>query len=119
MAKVFSIHEIELKPGVTEEEFEQFLRTEYMTDATPPPAGWSIIYLKGNRGKREGKYAIAYEVVSVEERDRYFPQSGEPSAEFEQWSQQRTTDQQAIDAKLDTLSTGHGEMFTDYTMIAE
>jgi hypothetical protein len=118
MAKVFSIHEIELKPGVTEEEFEHFLTTEYRVGAAPLPAGWSVVFMKGNRGKRDSKYVIAYEVASVEERDRYFPKSGEPSAEFEQWVQQWTADQQAVDHKLNAFSTGQGEMFTDYTVIA-
>ena len=28
MAKVFGMHAIELKPGVSEQEFEEFIRTE-------------------------------------------------------------------------------------------
>ena len=118
MAKVFSTHELELRPGVTAEEFERFLTTEYMAGAAPLSAGWSVAYMKGNRGERAGKYAVVYEVASVEERDRYFPQAGEPSAEYEQWSQQRTADQQAIEEKLNSLATGHGKIFTDYTVIA-
>ena len=118
MAKVFSIHEVELRPGVTAEEFERFLKTEYMSGALPMPIGWSVAYLQGNRGIRAGKYVVLYEVASVEERDNFFPEAGTPSAKFHQYNQLRTTAQQALEEKMSTYVTASGESFTDYTVIA-
>ena len=74
MAKVFGIHELELRPGVTPEQFEQFVRAE-VAQAPAQPV-WTIHMLKGDRGTRDGKFAVLIEIESVETRDRLFPVSG-------------------------------------------
>ena len=118
MAKVFGIHEVELRPGVTAEEFERFLTQEYIPGAAPLPAGWQVSYLKGNRGERVGKFAILFEIASVEDRDRLFTVGGEGSTEFQQWLQQQTAAQEALADKLSTFVTPPGETYTDYEVIA-
>ena len=40
MAKVFGIHELELRPGVTPEQFDQFVRDEVARAPAPPV--WTI-----------------------------------------------------------------------------
>jgi hypothetical protein len=118
MAKVFGVHEIELRPGVTAEEFERFLAQEYAPAEAPPPAGLKVYHLKGDRGERAGKYLVLIEIDSVETRDHYFPAPGELSAAAQQYFDQRSESQQALDAKMDTLVTPVGEIYTDYVVIA-
>jgi hypothetical protein len=118
MTKVISIHEIELRAGVAAEEFEHFLTAEYLPGVAPMPPGWSVTHLKGDRAERVGKFAVLFEVASVEERDRFFPTSGEPSAVLQHWRQQRTAAQEALEEKMHTFAAEIGEIFTDYTVIA-
>ena len=118
MAKVISIHEIELRPGVTAEDFERFLTAEYLPGVAPMPPGWSVAYLKGDRAERAGKFAVLFEVDSVEVRDRFFTSSGEPSAELQYWRKQRTAAPEALEEKMHTFAAEIGEIFTDYTVIA-
>jgi len=118
MAMVFGVHEIDLRPGVTAEEFERFLAQEYAPGAAPQPAGWKTYYLKGDRGDRAGKYLVLIAIDSVETRDHYFPAPGELSAAAQQYFDQRSESEQAVAAKLDTLVTPVGESYTDYVVIA-
>ena len=117
MTKVIAIHEIELRPGVTAEEFERFLTTEYLPGVAPLPDGWSVVYLRGDRGERAGKFAVLFEVGSVAKRDRYFPADGKPSAEVQQWRRQWTSAQVALEDKWHALAAETGEIFTDYAVI--
>jgi hypothetical protein len=50
MPKVFGMHEIELRPGVTSEEYEHF----YSKELAPLPElqGWKSYLLKADRGDR-------------------------------------------------------------------
>ena len=110
MAKVFGIHEIELRPGVTAEEFEQF-----MTDTIsqwPQLEGNTISVAKGDRGTHAGKYIIVFEIESVEARDRYFPAPDVLSEEAKRASEGR----EALFEKLDSL---YSSTFTDYVVIAQ
>jgi hypothetical protein len=68
MAKVYIIQMIELKPGVKEEDFEEFFLEEYAP--LGPKIGWYPTLLKGDRGQRIGKYGAIWEVESVEARNR-------------------------------------------------
>jgi hypothetical protein len=72
--KVFGLHEIEVPPGVTPEEHEQFL-TKVLASAPVLP-GWKTYLLKGERGERAGKLLLLHEIETVEARDRYFPGAG-------------------------------------------
>ena len=118
MTKVISIHEIELRPGVTTEEFERFLTAEYLPGVAPMPPGVSVAYLKGDRAERAGKFAVLFEVDSVELRDRFFPRSSEPSAELQYWRGRRTAAQEALEEKMHTFAAEIGEIFTDYIVIS-
>src|SRR5262245_32777538 len=82
MAKVFGIHEIELRPGVKEEDFERFIAEEAMH--LPPFQGWTFSFAKADRGVRTGKYAVIFEIESVAARNRYAPESDTGSEEAQQ-----------------------------------
>jgi len=110
MAKVFGIHELELRPGVTAEEFEQF-----MADAIPKwpqVEGFTTSVAKGDRGVHAGKYILVFEVESTEARDRAFPTSGTPSEEVQRASESAA----AMFEKMDSLCSS---TFTDYVVIAK
>jgi hypothetical protein len=115
MAKVFGIHELELRPGVTPEQFDQFVRDEVARAPTQPV--WTVHVLKGDRGTREGKFAVLIEIESVETRDRLFPDpGGEPSAEAQQYLASAGT----LMEKWASLATAPGEpgtVWTDYVVL--
>ena len=79
MAKVLGVSEVDLNPGVSAQEFEQFL-TETLPQL-PKGAGIKLYFLKADRGDRNGKYLQVIEMDSVETRDRYWPNPGQPSEE--------------------------------------
>ena len=116
MAKVFGIHELELRPGVTPEQFDQFVRDEVARAPTQPV--WTIHVLKGDRGARDGKFAVLMEIESVETRDRLFPDpGGDPSPEAQQYLAPLTT----LMEKWTSLATAPGDagtVWTDYAVIA-
>ena len=101
MTRVYGLHEIELHPGVNEEDFEKFVLNE-MSAATPYP-GWGMRLLKGDKGARKGKYLLLFDIESVEARDRLDENSEEAQAFdkafreewdpiFEKWSTFSPTD---------------------------
>jgi len=87
MPKVFSTWVITLRPGVTEGEFEQFLRE---WDPAAPLPGTRPRILKGERGEGLGKYLMLNEFESVETRDRYFPSRNQASKEAEELMQSKS-----------------------------
>lgn len=122
MARIMSYHEFELLPGVTEEQFERFIKDEYvplLSHGRGLP-GWKVYFLKGNRGVRDGKYAVVWEIDSKENRDHYFPRKNGPSPEWHQAVEQLSQAQKtAFFDKYGTFATPSGETFTDYEVIAE
>jgi hypothetical protein len=104
-----------VKPGITEEAFERFVREEW--NALPPLRGVHFRVLKGVRGQRMGKYLWLFEWETVERWQETIPRPGEPSAEMRQYPA-------AIQALRDTFDTfatvpGGGSAFTDYAEIGE
>ena len=71
MDKVFGLATLELPPGVRGEEFERF----WTDECAPLGAMLGLIghVARGDRGERAGKYAIIWEIPSIEARDRCFP----------------------------------------------
>ncbi len=79
MAKVFGITPVELREGVKGEDFEKFWLDEYGPQGRV--LGWTSHLLKADRGERAGKYAVMWELPSVESRDRIAPEPGRISEE--------------------------------------
>jgi hypothetical protein len=79
MAKVFGVTPIELRPGVSGEDFVRFWIEEYAPLGVR--LGWISHVLKADRGERAGKYAVIWELPSVESRDRVIPVPGGPISE--------------------------------------
>jgi len=74
MAKIYGVTPLELRPGVSGEDFVRFWLEEYAPLGVR--LGWISHVLKADRGERAGKYAVIWEQPSVEERDRYSPAGG-------------------------------------------
>ena len=85
MGKVYGLHSVELKPGVSATDFEQFVvQTVHQLPRLP---GWRVTVLKGDRGDQVGQYLVLVEIDSIAARDRVSPASG-LTDEGQQWSAQ-------------------------------
>jgi hypothetical protein len=71
MAKIYGITPIELREGVEGEDFEQFWLYEYGPQGKV--LGWTPHLPKADRGERAGKYAVIWELPSVESRNHNVP----------------------------------------------
>src|SRR5690349_19526911 len=99
MAKVFSLHEVELRPGVDPAELERVFAAE-VAPSLPLP-GFKARLLKGDRGVRAGKIHLLYE-MDEETRARYFPIPEEFSEELRRFMEQHPDTAAAWD-KLNAL----------------
>lgn len=101
MAKIFSVVPLELRPGVTGEDFVKFWLEEYA------PLGqrldWKSYVLKADRGERAGQYAVIWEMPSLESRDRITSGKGQLTEEGQRLLE---PDFQVLNQKLDTFVTG-------------
>jgi hypothetical protein len=112
MAKIFGVTPVELLDVVKGEDFERFWLNEFVPLGLK--LGWTSHLLKADRGERAGKYAVIWELPSVESRDRIMPAPGQIS---EQGQQLLGPDFQRLGAKLDTFITGWP--YTDYVELGK
>ena len=113
MAKLFGMHELELRPGVPTEEFEQFMREVWPTISQFPSARVSL--LRGDRGVRDGKYLFLFEFEKVEDRDTSSPLEGDPPEEVQQYMSSDAVEQ--VIRKWGTFGSMLGDSFTDYVVV--
>ncbi len=114
MPKLYSVHPVELRPGVKAEDFENYVK-EGWPSYTPYP-GWKAHILKGDRGDRDGKYTVLLEIESIEARNRIFPNASEKSEYGKQFDEAHP-ESTKIFKKLWTLVDNSGFPFTDYVKI--
>jgi hypothetical protein len=120
MARLLGVHPIELKPGVSVEEFERFLRQEWRP-ADIPGVRTSIV--KADRGRHAGGHAFVIECDSAV-RDRYWPTPGAGGAS-EEWTRVAnralgSPEQRRLQEKWDALAVGPPSAnYTDWVVIAE
>jgi hypothetical protein len=81
----------------------------------PEVPGWKFHLLKGDRGAREGKFLILFEMDSVEARDRYFPG---PNRESEEWRRYLEQHPEVV-AAWDKLGISEADIWTDYVTVVE
>ena len=112
MAKVFGFVPLDLRPGVDEQEFIKFFAEQY----APLGArlGWKGYVLKADRGERDGKLAVIWEIPSVEQRDRFTPV---PDQITEEGLRLLGPEFDELNKKLDTYVTGWP--YTDYIVQGE
>jgi len=119
MAKVYGIHEIEVNADLDEKTLKRLFK-EFAKDYEEQ-SGWKLTLLKGDRGQRAGKYALIYEIKSVEERDRFSPAHNTMSKEVMQWLEEHKEIGEAMMGKWAAISptdTGAHEEYTDYIVLA-
>ncbi len=109
MARVFGIHEVNLRTGVSGADFERDV-PRYLAAFSNAPGVRHAYLLKGDRGSRAGKYLFVLEMNSVEDRNRIFPASGETSKEAENWIKENADTWEKWGSAVETT-------FTDYVDI--
>ena len=74
MARLFGIHNVTLRPGVKEEEFERFVVEQVYPLETPP--GWTNCLLKSTGDQQASRYLVLWEIESPEALTRWMPAPG-------------------------------------------
>ena len=108
MTKIFSVHECDLKPGVSEEEFEKFMVEEMLPVYADTPVKCYIV--KGDKGRHNGKIGMVL-MTDVETRNRLFGPPGEGPSQ-EEW----TDEGRRVAEKYYTLCDSP---FTDFKVILD
>jgi hypothetical protein len=80
MTKIFEVIPIELRPGANEGDFERFWIEEFASLGRR--LDWVGHLARSDRGERDGRYAVIWEIPSVELRDRYYSARDEPTQEM-------------------------------------
>lgn len=118
MTRVFGMHEIELHPGIKEEDFENFFLKEMAT--APMYPGWSVQLLKGDRGARKGKYLLLFDIESLESRDRFSAAPNQGSQEASQFDKAHEDVLEPVFQKWNAFSPTNVALhpnFTDYIVL--
>jgi len=76
MPRIIGIHEFELKPGVTEAEFEDAVRAFILVDQSEGVDDGLASLIKSDRGTRRGQYGLLFEFESVAARDSWVTDDG-------------------------------------------
>ncbi|APS37242.1 MULTISPECIES: hypothetical protein [Serratia] len=117
---VFSFYYIgiDTEAGVTQPQFETFVREKGVHIPCYP--GWRWTLLRGLRGERVGQYLMLYEIDSVEQRDRYVTATGQRTTQAHEFWRQHA-DAQEILAQWRKLGTYSQlpTLFSDYRLLAE
>jgi hypothetical protein len=107
--EIYSVHELEIKPGVDIKEFENFVLNN-IAPIYNKMKGQKLFLVKGDRGVRKDKYAIILTFESVEDRDRIYPPSGEFVGDF---------GDDSVWEKFRSMTQGlDGTKHTDYVKVA-
>ena len=117
MAKVLGMHALELKPGVDEKEFEEFITRDVLPLYQKVPGQFAYL-LKGDRGVRSGKYLAVIEIESSERRDHIYPAVGDDWGLADD-AKQALEGTDPIWEKLSTFIVEFPDPgFTDYLMVS-
>jgi hypothetical protein len=111
MAKAFVFLDLELKSGVTEKEFEEFIKEEY-SSFTPMPGHKSYV-IKGIRGDREGQYTYMIEIESLEIKNKNRTPDDQPTESYKKFQEDHPENKIFTDKFFTMVSIINGES-TDY-----
>ena len=111
---VFSVHDITIKSGVNEKEFETFVMNE-IAPLYGQMKGQKLYLVKGERGIRTGQYAIFITFTSIEDLDRIYP----PDIEFSEEFNKVFEGKDSLWVKFGSMAEGFdGKHNTDYVKVA-
>jgi hypothetical protein len=112
--EVICIHDLKLKPGVDENEFENFVMNE-VAPLYRQMKGQDLFLGKGYVGQRKGEYSIFITFKTVEDRNRIYPLSGGFSDEFN-----KVMEGNAWYDKFQSMAEGFdGIIVTDYEKVGQ
>ncbi len=114
MSKVFGMHKVELKPGVDEKEFEDFICNQVIPIYQVVP-GQTIHLLKADRGERNGKYMVLIELESAARRDHIYPAEGVVAEDVQQLVGNVDPIFEKFDAYVESFPD---DTATDYVMVS-
>ncbi len=114
MARMFSIHLLELRPGVTPDAFEHYMRDA--GEKIPNIPGSTRYLLKADRGPRTGKYVYLVEFDSQEARDRLWPAEHESTVDGQRYAES-IQEHLAKWATLATVPAEEGSVWGDYVVV--
>ena len=109
---VVGVHDLALREGVTEEQFEAFVAGPLREAFREPVNGVSVGVSKCDRGESVGQYQMGWFLESVAQRDSYFPEGGEATDLYEEEVGQHVGE---IMSQLFSLCQSTG--FTDYVVV--
>ena len=118
MAKVFGIHRLDLKLGVTAAEFEQVVADEFNALPQGVPGWQAASIVKGDRGDQVGQYLMIFEIESVEARDKAARGDGTFSPEAQQAIAQAAPVFDKLNGYL-RHKLGEETPFTDYVAVGK
>ncbi len=67
---------LELKPGVTAEQFEEHYIRKFVPEFEKIRPGWKVYLAKGIRGEHKNSYGIIFVIESEEARDKHYNDDG-------------------------------------------
>jgi hypothetical protein len=67
---------IELKPGVTMEQFKDFLVNKYLPEVNKTDPNWQIFMAEGIRGENANQIGFIHIIKSTKDRDKYYNEDG-------------------------------------------
>ena len=70
---------VELKPGVTMDQFKTFLSEKLFPAINKTDSGWQVYLADGIRGEHENQIGIIHVIKSEKERDSYYNPDGTAS----------------------------------------
>ena len=117
MARLFRVFPVKLRPGVTADEFERFLKEDWVEVFSSAPGVRSYV-LKGNQGVEVGRYRLVIEFDRVETRDLYWPPGAVESEVWKQVSAKGMSAPEAIRAEDRWAALVPPDWVEDYTGLA-
>ena len=111
--EAFSVHDITIKSGVNEKEFETFVMNE-IAPLYGQMKGQNLYLVKGERGIRTGQYAIFITFTSIEDLDRIYP----PDIGFSEEFNKVFEGKDSLWVKFGSMAEGFdGKHNTDYVKV--
>lgn len=113
--EVICIHDLQLRPGADAKEFESFVMKE-LAPLYNQMQGQQLFLAKGDRGIRNGQYALIITLVSVENRDRIYP----PDIGFSEEFTEIMEGKEEMWDKFSSMAEGFdGSSHTDYVVVRQ
>jgi hypothetical protein len=68
--------EVSLKPGVTMEQYTEFIIKKYIPEAEKIWIGWKVYLVKGIQGENINSFGLIFIIKSQKDRDKYYNADG-------------------------------------------